>query len=164
MSVAHRIDPYKTFKFQIAFVGGETILGVSKVGPLKRTTEVIKHRDGGDNSNDYPSPGHTNYDPIIIERGITFNAHQFEEWANWVHHNSEGDVSGNRNTFRRDLILTSMDENGIPCMRYILYGCWVSDFTALPELDANSNSIAIESITIQLNRWKRDLDLPEPPS
>ncbi|MEU6467407.1 phage tail protein [Streptomyces sp. NPDC046976] len=44
---AHRFDPYKNFKFLVLW-DGRTVAGISKISPLKRTTEVVKHRHGGD--------------------------------------------------------------------------------------------------------------------
>ena len=50
---------------------------------LKRTTEVVKHREGGDNSTDRKSPGRTKYEAITLERGVTHDP-EFEKWANMV--------------------------------------------------------------------------------
>ena len=80
---ASRIDPYKNFKFQVMW-DGRVVLGISKVGALKRTTEVVKHREGGENSTDHKSPGRTSYEAITLERGVTHDP-EFEEWANKVH-------------------------------------------------------------------------------
>ncbi len=53
---AQRFDPYKNFKFRVKW-DGKYVAGISKVGALKRTTEVVKHRDGGDPSSSRKSPG-----------------------------------------------------------------------------------------------------------
>ena len=60
---ATRFDPYKNFKFRVKW-DGRYVAGVSKVGSLKRTTEVVKHRDGGDPSSSRKSPGRTEYEAI----------------------------------------------------------------------------------------------------
>ena len=67
---ATRIDPYKAFKFRVKW-DGRYVAGVSKVGSLKRTTEVVKHRDGGDESSSRKSVGRTVFYAITLERGFT---------------------------------------------------------------------------------------------
>jgi phage tail-like protein len=156
---AHRIDPYKNFKFRVV-LDGKVVMGVSKVGALKRTTEVVKHRDGGDNSSDRKSPGRTTYDGISMERGITHDP-KFEAWANLVHQYS-GDPAMDLVNYKKDLTLEVLNERGHVAKRYFLYRCWVSEFTAMPDLDANGNSIAIENIKIELEGWARDVETAEP--
>ncbi|MFW9878031.1 MAG: phage tail protein [Candidatus Thorarchaeota archaeon] len=156
---AHRIDPYKNYKFRI-IMDNVPVLGVSKVSALKRTTEVIKHRSGGDNSHDHKTPGRTTYDAITLERGITHNI-EFEKWANKVHP-YDSDAMKDLVNFKKELILEVMNEKGQVALRYNLHRCWVSEFTAIPDLDANGNVIAIESIKIEIEGWTRDTDTPEP--
>lgn len=156
---AHRIDPYKNFKFRVLW-NKKTVAGVSKVSPLKRTTEVVKYRDGGDNSHDHKTPGRTSFDAITIERGITHDV-EFEKWANSIHSWS-GDAKMDLVGFKRELTLEILNEKGHVAIRYFLHGCWVSEFTAVPELNANANAIAIESMKIELEGWERDTDLTEP--
>jgi phage tail-like protein len=156
---AHRIDPYKNFKFRVLW-DGRVVLGVSKVGALKRTTEVVKHRDGGDNSTDHKSPGRTTYDAITMERGITHDL-EFEKWANLVHQFA-GDPAMDLVNYKKELTLEVLNERGQVAKRYFLHRCWVSEFTAVPDLDANANAVAIESIKIELEGWERDVATPEP--
>ncbi|HVZ41844.1 MAG TPA: phage tail protein [Candidatus Kapabacteria bacterium] len=156
---AKRIDPYKNFKFRVSW-DGKTVLGVSKVGALKRTTEVVKHRDGGDNSHDSKSPGRTSYDAISMERGITHDA-EFEAWANKIH-SWAGDSAMDLANFKKELTLEIMNEKNQVAFRYFLHDCWVSEFTSVPELNANANAVAIESIKIEINGWERDTDTKEP--
>ena len=161
---AHRKDPYKNYKFIIKWdteAGAQQpILGVSKISALKRTTEVVTHRSGGDNSRDHKSPGRTSYEGITCERGITHDL-EFEKWANKVHPPA-GDSSMDLVGYKKDLTLEVMNEKGHVALRYNLYDCWVSDFTAVPDLDANANAVAIESLKIELESWKRDTKLTEP--
>lgn len=156
---AHRFDPYKNFKFRVLW-DGKTVFGVSKVSALKRTTEVVKHRDGGDNSTDHKSPGRTTYDAITLERGLTHDP-EFEKWANKVHPYA-GDTSMDLKDYKKNLTLEMMNEKGHVVYRYFLYNCWVSEYTALPELNANANAVAIESLKIELEGWDRDLKTVEP--
>ena len=150
----------KNFKFRVKDETGKTILGVSKVSALKRTTEVVKFRDGGRNSTDTKSPGRTTYDAITLERGITHDI-EFERWANMVHPYS-GDSSMDLANYKRDLTLEVMNEKGHTVKRYSFYRCWVSEYTALPEFDANQNAVAIESIKIEIDGWERDIGTLEP--
>jgi len=156
---AHRFDPYKNFKFQLVW-DGRVVLGVSKVGALKRTTEVVKHREGGDNSTDRKSPGRTTYDAVTMERGLTHDP-EFEAWANKVHPYA-GDAAMDLANYKKPLTLEMMNEKGHVVFRYFLNDCWVSEFTALPELNANANALAIESLKIELEGWSRDPDTKEP--
>ena len=156
---AKRLDPYKNFKFRILW-DDKPVMGVSKVGALKRTTEVVKHRDGGDNSTDHKSPGRTTYDAITVERGLTHDP-EFEAWANKVHPYS-GDTAMDLAAYKKNLTLEMMNEKGHVVYRYFLYDCWVSEYTALPELNANANAVSIESLKIELEGWDRDKDTKEP--
>lgn len=156
---AHRVDPYKNFKFRLLW-DQKVVLGVSKVSALKRTTEVVSHRDGGDNSRDHKSPGRTTYEGITLERGITHDP-EFEAWANLVHP-ANGDPGMDLVNFRKDVTLEFLDEMGHVAKRYFLYRCWVSEFTAVPDLDANANAVAIESMKLELESWERDVETKEP--
>lgn len=156
---AHRYDAYKNFKFRVLW-DGKPVLGVSKVSSLKRTTEVVKHRSGGENSTDHKSPGRTSYEPITLERGITHDP-EFEKWANMVHP-YDGDAGTDLVNYKKDLTLEVMNERGQAAFRYFLYDCWVSEFTSMPDLDANANAVSIENIKIELEGWKRDPDTKEP--
>src|SRR5262245_42878328 len=155
----HRVDPYKNFKFQLVW-DGRVVLGVCKVSALKRTTEVVKHREGGDNSTDHKSPGRTTYDAITLERGITHDL-EFERWANLVHPLS-GDAAMDLKNFKKDISLLINNERGQSVKRYLLFRCWVSEYTAVPALDANANAIAIEMIKLETEGWERDPDTREP--
>ena len=154
---ANRFDPYKNFKFRVLW-DGKTVMGVSKVGALKRTTEVVKHREGGENSTDRKSPGRTTYEAVTMERGLTHDP-EFEKWANMVHQFS-GDAAMDLVNYKKDLTLELLNEKGHVAKRYFLHRCWVSEFTSLPDLDANA--VAIESIKIELEGFERDVATKEP--
>lgn len=157
---AHRYDPYKNFKFRIKTEEGRTVLGVSRVGALRRTTEVVSHRSGGENSYDHKSPGRSSYEAITLERGITHDR-EFEAWARSVH-SYAGDAAMDLVNYKRELTLEVLNERGQVALRYFLHDCWVSQYTAVPELDANANAVAIESIQLELEAWERDEGTPEP--
>jgi phage tail-like protein len=156
---AHRVDPYKTYKFRVLW-DGKPVLGISKVGQLRRTTNVVPHRSGGENSTDHKSPGRTQYDGLTLERGITHDL-EFEKWANLVHPFA-GDVAMDLVKYKKELTLEVMNEKGQVALRYFLHGCWVSEAMSIPALDANANAVAVESIKIELDGWERDAATQEP--
>lgn len=156
---AHRYDPYKNFKFRV-LMDNKVVMGVSKVGTLKRSTEVVSHRDGGNNSHDVKSPGRSSYEGITLERGITHDS-EFEAWAETVH-GYDTDSTMDLVNYKRDLTLEFLNERGQVAKRYFLYGCWPSEYTALPDLDANANAVAIESLKLELEGFKRDPETTEP--
>ena len=154
-----RVDPYKNFKFRVKW-DGKYVAGVSKVSALKRTTEVIEHREGGDPSTERKSPGRTAFEPITLERGLTHD-HAFEEWANLVWRVGASPESAIAN-FRKDVIIDVFNEAGQKISSYKAYRCWVSEYQALPDLDTNSNAVAIEHIKIENEGWARDTSVTEP--
>jgi len=155
---ADRIDPYRNFKFTVV-VNNETVAGVSKVGALKVTTEVVSHRNGGDPTTPHLSPGNSKYDPIVLERGVTF-AREFANWAALVH-NHEGDGAMSELTFRRDITINLQNLQGTIVKSYKVFRCWPSEYVALPELDANANAIAFEHITLQNEGFEPDAAVTE---
>ncbi|WP_257385955.1 phage tail protein [Tahibacter caeni] len=158
---AHRFDPYKNFKFRIKW-DGRYVAGISKVGALKRSTEVVEHREGGDPSTSRKSPGRTKYEAITLERGVTHDL-EFEAWANKVWHVGAGlGAESSLKDFRKDVILDVYNEAGQLVLSYRIYRCWVSEFQALPDLDANANAIAIQTIKLENEGWERDPETPEP--
>jgi phage tail-like protein len=157
----HRTDPFKNFKFVVKFDGKDPpVAGVSKVSPLKRTTQVVTHREGGDPSTPRHSPGTTAFEPITMERGITFDP-EFETWANRVH-NVKGEDKMSLKDYKRDILIEVKNLQNKPVKRYKVVRAWVSEYTALPELDANGNATLIESIVIQNEGWERQDELKEP--
>lgn len=158
---AQRFDPYKNFKFRVKW-DGRYVAGISKVGALKRTTEVVKHREGGDPSSDRVSPGRTSYDAIMLERGVTHDT-EFEKWANKVWNYGSGlGAEVSLKDFRKDLIIEVYNEAGQLAIAYKVYRCWVSEYQALPELDANANAVAIQTLKLENEGWERDYEVTEP--
>ncbi len=156
-----RLDPYKNFKFRLKW-DGKYVAGVSKVSALKRTTEVIEFRDGGDASASRKSPGRTEYEAITLERGLTQD-HAFEDWANMVWR--LGAASGSEVAladFRKDVYLEFYNEAGQLALAYWIHRCWPSLYQALPPLDANSADVAIEQIVLENEGWERDPAVVEP--
>jgi phage tail-like protein len=156
-----RFDPYKNFKFRIKW-DGVYVAGVSKMSALKRTTEVIEHRSGGDPSSPRKSPGRTKYEPITLERGVTHDP-EFERWANKVWNLGSGLGSEiSLKDFRKDIIIEMFNEAGQLAIAYKVFRCWVSEFQALPEMDANANAVAIQTLKLENEGWERDYEVAEP--
>jgi phage tail-like protein len=158
---ATRFDPYKNFKFRVKW-DGKYVAGVSKVSGLKRTTEVVKHREGGDPSSSRKSPGRTEYEAITLERGITHDT-EFEKWANkvWNYGAALGSEVSLKD-FRKDILLELYNEAGQPVITYKIYRCWASEYQAMPDLDANANAVAIQHIKLENEGWERDASVVEP--
>ena len=158
---SHRLDPYKNFKFRVKW-DGRYVAGVSKVSGVKRTTEVVEHREGGDPSMSRKSPGRTKYEPITLERGVTHDT-EFERWSNRVWNFGSGlGAEVSLQSFRKDIIIEFYNEAGQLALAYKVYRCWVSEYQALPDLDANANAVAIQHIKLENEGWERDYDVTEP--
>jgi phage tail-like protein len=154
-----RFDPYKNMKFRIKW-DGKYVAGVSKISALKKSTEPVTHREGGDPSTSRVSPSLWKFEPITLERGVTHDP-EFENWANLIY-NTDGDAAISLNNFRKDLIIELLNEQGVTAKAYKVYRCWVSEYQSLPELDANAHAIAIERMVLQNEGWERDTSVPEP--
>jgi phage tail-like protein len=158
---AQRVDPYKNFKFRVKW-DGRYVAGISKVSTLKRTTEVVEHREGGDPSNNHKSPGRTKYEAITLERGVTHDL-EFEQWANKVWNFASGPgTEVSLKDFRKDMIIELYNEAGQLAIAYKVFRCWVSEYQALPDLDANANAVAIQHIKLENEGWERDREVAEP--
>jgi phage tail-like protein len=157
----NRFDPYKNFKFRLKW-DGRYVAGISKVSALKRTTEVVKHREGGDPSTSRKSPGRTEYDLITLERGVTHDL-EFEKWASkiWQLQTALGSEVSLAD-FRKDVIIEFYNEAGRLAIAYHVFRCWVSEYQALPDLDANANAVAIQHIKLENEGWLRDTAVVEP--
>lgn len=159
----NRFDPYKNFKFRVKFGDNpDYVAGISKVGPLKRSTELVEHREGGDPSASRKSPGRTKYEAITLERGVSHDR-EFEAWANKVWNFGAGaGAESSLADFRKDIIIDVFNEAGQKVISYKVYRCWVSEYQALPDLDANANAVAIQTIKLENEGWERDTEfVPE---
>lgn len=158
---SQRFDPYKNFKFRVKW-DGRYVAGISRVSPLIRRTEVVKHREGGDPSSSRKSPGRTEYDAITLERGVTHDI-EFEQWANKVWNYGAGlGMEVSLKDFRKDIIIEILNEAGQLTIAYKVYRCWVSEFEAIADLDANANAVLIQHIKLENEGWERDLSVTEP--
>ena len=163
----YRYDPYKNFRFRVRW-DGRVVAGVSRVGELGRTTQVVTHREGGDPSTPRKSPGQSDYSNIVLERGVTHDV-EFARWANKVWDYSNSTASPDQATqlvslkdFRKDITIEVYNEAGQLALAYKVYRCWVSEYQAIPDLDANANAVAIQHIKLENEGWERDDNVPEP--
>ena len=155
------LDPYENFKFRIKW-DGQYVAGISRCSALRRTTEVLEHREGGDPSISHKSPGVTRFDAIMLERGVTHDL-EFEKWANKVWKLGAGAGSEvSLADFRKDIIIDLFNEAGQKVLSYKVYSCWVSEYQAVPDLDANANAVAIEHIKLENEGWEREPAVTEP--
>ena len=156
-----RFDPYKNFKFRLKW-DGRYIAGVSKMTSLRRTTEVVRHRHGGDPSSSRKSPGRTEWEAITLERGVTHDV-DFEEWASKVWHLGAGlGAETSLRDFRKDIQIEVYNEAGQKVLAYNIFRCWVSEYQALHDFDANANAVAIQHIKLENEGWVRDAEVVEP--
>lgn len=154
-----RYDPYRNFKFKIK-IDNQYVAGLSKCSALKKTTEMVEWREGGDPSTTHKLPGKTKYDPLTLTAGVSHDT-TFESWANLVN-NFQGDAAMSLKNFRKDIILDVFNEAGQKALSYKVYRCWVSEYQALPELDASANAVMIQTVKIENEGWERDTAVTEP--
>jgi phage tail-like protein len=155
-----RFDPYKNYRFLVYFgTSTSAVAAVSKVSALKRSSDPIDYIEGG-NPIILKGLGRTKYEPITMERGITFDT-DFEDWANAAQVLSSGSASTSLANLRKEIRIVLLNESGQPVHQYKVHRCWVSEFQALPDLDASQNGVAIEQIKIENEGWERDLSLTE---
>lgn len=155
----HRHDPYRNFKFKIKW-DGKHVAGLSKCSALKKSTDPIDWREGGDPSTGHRLPGKTKYEAITLEAGVTHDT-VFEEWANAVN-NFQGDANMSLKNFRKNITIDVFNLQGVKVFSYNVYDCWVSEYQALPELDAGANAVAIQTIKLENEGWERDTSVTEP--
>lgn len=154
-----RYDPYRNFKFKIK-IDNVYVAGLNKCSALKKTTEMVEWREGGDPSSSHKLPGKTSYDAVTLEAGVTHDI-TFEDWANLVN-NFQGDAAMSLKNFRKDIIIDVFNEASQKAISYKVYRCWVSEYQALPELDASANAVMIQTIKLENEGWERDTSVTEP--
>jgi phage tail-like protein len=155
-----RFDPYHNFKFKIKW-DGQYVAGLSKCSSLKKTTEVTSWYEAGDQSVPHKIPGKTAYDALTLSAGVTHDT-TFEAWANKVN-NYQGEAAMSLKTFRKDITIEVCNLQGKTVLAYNVYRCWVSEFQALPDLDASGNAVMIQTIKLEHEGWDRDTAVTEPP-
>lgn len=156
---SYRYDPYKNYKFHVRW-DGKVVAGVSKVSAIKQSTEPVEHRNGGDPNTVRKTPSTWKFEALTLERGVTHDL-EFEKWASLVW-STDGDAAISLKDFRKDIIVDLLNQQGEKVKSYKIFNCWVSEYQALPELDANGNAFAIETMVLQNEGWERDEAVTEP--
>jgi phage tail-like protein len=157
----NRFDPYRNFRFQVK-LDGQYVAGLTKMGALKRTTEMVEFREAGVNITSRKLPGKSSYQAVTLEAGVTYDT-TFEDWANLVNDFASHSIT-NLGEFRKNVTVDVFNEAGQKVLSYNLYRCWVSEYQALPDLDAGANAVAISTIKLEYEWFERDLDVNEQPS
>jgi phage tail-like protein len=156
----NRLDPYKSYRFLVYFDTSTTpVAGVSKVSAMKRSSDPIEFKEGG-NGIIRKGLGRTKYEPITMERGVTFDT-DFEDWANAAQVLDKGSPNTSLKNLRKEVRIELLNEQAVPVRRYVVHRCWVSEYQALPDLDAGTNAVAIEHIKLENEGWERDTSLAE---
>jgi len=157
----NRFDPYKNYRF-LVYLGESVspVAGVSKVTGMKRTSDVIEYKEGG-NAITLKGIGRTKYEPITLERGVTHDP-DFEDWANASQVLDKGSPKSSLGDLRKTVRIVLQNEAGQAVQQYIVYRCWVSEYQALPDLDAGGNAVALQHVKLENEGWERDLTVVEP--
>jgi len=145
----HRTDPYRNYTFRVKW-DGQVVAGVSRVSALKRTTDMVEYREGGDAGATHKMPGRTRYEPITLERGVTHDA-AFEAWASQLAGDDPAPLH-----FRKEVRIEVYDAAGRLTLAYDVHRCWPSDYVAIAGLEAGSRSGLIQSLSLQNEGWARD--------
>lgn len=154
-----RYDPYRNFKFRIK-IDNVYVAGLSKCSALKKTTEMVEWREAGDPSTSHKLPGKTKYDAITLTAGVSHDT-TFEDWASLTN-NFQGDAATSLKNFRKNITIDVYNEADQKVLSYHVYRCWVSEFQALPDLDASANAVMIQTIKLENEGWERDKSVVEP--
>ncbi len=155
----NRFDPYRTFRFKVKW-DNQYVAGLTKMGGLRRTTELVEYREAGENITSRKLPGKTSYQAVTLEAGLTYDT-TFQDWANLVNDFASHSIT-NLGEFRKNVILDVFNEAGVKALSYTLYRCWVAEYQALPDLDAGANAVAITTIKLEYEWFERDNSVVEP--
>lgn len=157
----NRFDPYRNFRFKVKW-DGQYVAGLTKMGALRRTTEMVEYREAGENITSRKLPGKTTYQAVTLEAGITYDT-AFEDWANLVNDFASHSLTA-LGEFRKNITIDVFNESGQKALSYNLYRAWVSEYQALPDLDAGANAVAISTIKLEYEWFERDRDVSEQPN
>ena len=155
----NRFDPYRTFRFRVKW-DNQYVAGLTKMGALKRTTEMVEYREAGVNITSRKLPGKSSYQAVTLEAGVTYDT-AFEDWANSVNDFASHSITS-LGEFRKNITLDVFNEAGLKALSYNLYRCWVSEYQAFPDLDAGANAVAITTVKLEFEWFERDLAVSEP--
>ncbi len=154
----NRFDPYRNFRFKVKW-DNQYVAGLSKMGALKRTTEMVEWHEAGENITSRKLPGKTKYEAVTLEAGVTYDT-ALEDWANLINDFASHSITSLVD-FRKNVIIDVFNEAGAKALSYTLYRCWASEYQALPDLDAGANAVAITTLKLEYEWFERDLTITE---
>jgi phage tail-like protein len=158
-ATTNRFDPFHNYRFRVKW-DGQYVAGMTKMGALKRTTEMVEFREAGENIVSRKLPGKSSFQAVSLEAGITYDT-AFEDWANLVNDFASHSITS-IGEFRKNITVDVFNEAGIKALSYNLYRAWVSEYQALPDLDSSANAVAITTIKLEFEWFERDLAVHEP--
>lgn len=147
---ASQFDPYRKFKFRIK-IDGSVVAGLTKCSALTISVAATDFRAGHHDSFKQKLPGQTSFEHITLEQGVTRDK-TFEGWATAMSNfvgNKGADSQKTPDKFRKDIDIEIYNLNNQRVKAYRIYNCWVSKYTAVPDLDANSSDVMIQSLELQ---------------
>lgn len=155
---ASKQDPYRTFKFRVR-LDSRTVAGITKVSALGRTVTANEIKEAGDSLAPRQNPSQVSYDDVTLEWGMSLDR-TFESWANAVP--ASLDDPARVRHFKRTAHIDVYDLDGnptakesAPVISYRLHKAWVSRFVAVPDLDAASGAVGIQSMVLKHEGWER---------
>lgn len=159
-------EPFLNYRFRVRWADiSLPILGVKKVSALKVSTKVNEYLCGGEPGIVYKVPSTTTYEPITLERGVTFSA-EFKFWASQVQTMGHQIVPAptepslpskltSKKSIRRDIVIDVYDSAGVPSISYRVYDAWISAYQSIADLDGEEmNKILYETLTVEHNGWQ----------
>jgi phage tail-like protein len=153
----HRSEPYQGSKFKVKW-DGRYVAGISRVGALTRTVEVVQYRAGGDPSSPRKWPGQASYGDVELQQGVTRD-HEFLRWINKVwHFGAALGAEVSLRDYRKDISLDVLNEAGQKVLSYQLYGCWPRECQYISELDASQNAVLIGRLVLVVQGIRLDLE------
>jgi phage tail-like protein len=154
----NRFDPYRNYRFKVKW-DNIYVAGLSKMGPLKRSTEMVEWREAGENIISRKLPGKSKFEGVTLEAGVTLDT-SFAEWAELVNDFTSHSLV-NLKDFRKNITVDVFNESGLKVVAYNLHRCWPSEYQAMPDLDAGANAVAITTLKLELEWWERDTSVTE---
>ena len=131
-----RLDPFQAFNFWVE-IEGILVGGFSECTGLQVETEVETYAEGGLNDYTHQFRGRAKYAPLVLKRGLTLNDHLWR----WHQNVIEGDFE------RKNGTIYLLNATHIPVVWWNFRKAFPSKWTG-PELRANSNEVAVESIEL----------------
>ncbi len=129
-------DPFASFNFKLE-IEGITVAGFSEVTGLNQESNVIDYREGQEGITPRKLPGLNKFGNITLKRGISPDLSVY----NWRKTVTDGDIE------RRNASIVLHNEKHEEVVRWNLVNAWPSKYVG-PDLKANANEVAIESIEL----------------